>query len=63
MHFLLGWSETRRFFIVLSYQLCFRICYQEGPRKSGRNGNLIYGTHLLLVCADNVKIVDENINT
>jgi hypothetical protein len=33
------WSETRRCFITISLQLCFIICHQTGPRKSGRTEN------------------------
>jgi hypothetical protein len=33
------WSESRRCFSATAFQLCFRICYQEGPTKSGRIGN------------------------
>jgi hypothetical protein len=32
------WSETRRCFIANGCQTCFRICLQEGPRKSGLTG-------------------------
>jgi len=35
------WSETRKFVIAIAFQLCFRICHQEGPRRSGRTGTLI----------------------
>jgi hypothetical protein len=29
------WSKTRRCFIATAFQLCFRICHQESPRKPG----------------------------
>jgi hypothetical protein len=32
------WSETRKCFITVGFELCFRICHQEGPRKSGGIG-------------------------
>jgi hypothetical protein len=32
------WSETRRSFITITFELRFRICYQEGPRKLGKDG-------------------------
>jgi hypothetical protein len=32
-------SETRRYSITIAFQLCFRICLQEGPRKLCRFGN------------------------
>jgi len=31
------WFEVR-YSIAIAFQLCFRICHQEGPRKSGRTG-------------------------
>jgi hypothetical protein len=34
--FCLELSETRRCFIAIVFKLWFRICHQEGPRKSGR---------------------------
>jgi hypothetical protein len=34
----LEWSETRRCFIAVAFQLCFRICHQKGPRMSERIG-------------------------
>jgi hypothetical protein len=27
------WAETRRCFITIALQFCFRICHQESPRK------------------------------
>jgi hypothetical protein len=31
-------SETRRCFIAIAFQLCFRICHQGGQRKLGEIG-------------------------
>jgi len=28
------WFETSRCFITIAFQFCFRICHQEGPRRS-----------------------------
>jgi hypothetical protein len=42
-----------------AFQLCLRICHQEGPRKSGMDLN---GTHQLLIYA-NVNMLDKNTNT
>jgi hypothetical protein len=52
------WSEIRRCFIVIGFQLCFRICHQEDPRTSGGNG-IEWNTSQLLVCAEDVNIVSE----
>lgn len=30
-----GRSETRRCFIITTFQLCFILCYYEGPSKPG----------------------------
>jgi hypothetical protein len=38
MHFQAERSETRRYFIAIAFKLCFRICHEVGPRKSGRIG-------------------------
>jgi hypothetical protein len=32
------WAETRRCFIAIAFQFCFRICRQESQRKSTRFG-------------------------
>jgi hypothetical protein len=50
------WSETRRCFITISFQLCFRICHQVGPRKQGLELN---GTQKLVVYADYINILGE----
>jgi hypothetical protein len=44
-----------------AFQLCFRICYQEGPKNL--EGLELNGTNQLLVSADSVNILAENINT
>jgi hypothetical protein len=41
------------------FQLCFRACHQEGPRN--RKGMKLNGTHQLLVCANDVNLLGENI--
>jgi hypothetical protein len=61
MHFLLRISQTRRRFISIASQLCFRMCHQEFPRKSERFE--LNGKRQLLVCADDVSILGESINT
>jgi hypothetical protein len=43
------------------FQVYFRTCYREGPRN--QKGLELNGTHELLVNADNVNILSENINT
>jgi hypothetical protein len=29
------WFKTRRCFIAIAFQLCFRICHEEGPERPG----------------------------
>jgi hypothetical protein len=53
--------RNKEMFIVIAFQLCFRICHQEGLRKLGRIG--IDRTHQLLLCADDVSTLGGNINT
>jgi hypothetical protein len=39
-------------FIAIAFELCFRICHQEGPRKSGRigiNWNIIISWYMLML--------------
>jgi len=38
MHFLFRMVWNKKCFITVAFQICFRICHQEGPRKSGRLG-------------------------
>jgi len=32
------WSKTRRCFITITFQIWFRICHHESPRKSEMTG-------------------------
>jgi len=32
------WSETRRCFITIAFQFCFKLSYLEVPRNSGCTG-------------------------
>jgi hypothetical protein len=51
-------AETGRCFITTAFELCFKICHQESPRKSERTE-----IHELLAFADDVNMLDKNINT
>jgi len=48
-------------FVAIVFQLCFRICHQEGPRSQKRLE--LNGTHQLLVYAGDVNTLGETINT
>jgi hypothetical protein len=43
--------------MFIAFQLCFRICHQEGPRLE------LHGTHIFLVCADDVNTLGGNTKT
>jgi hypothetical protein len=53
-------SETRRCFITIAFQLCFKICHKEGPEN--QEGLELNGTHLLIY-GDDVNKRGEKINT
>ena len=44
------WFETRICFIAIAFQLCFRVCHQEG--QANQDGLKLNGSHQLLVYAD-----------
>jgi hypothetical protein len=54
------WPRTRRCFNANAFQLCFRICHSESPGKPV--GLKLNGAHQLLVYADDVNLLDDNIN-
>jgi hypothetical protein len=46
----------------LLFDFVFRICHQESPSPN-HDVSKLNGTHQLLVCAFDVNILDENINS
>ena len=49
--------ETRRYFIVIAFELCFRV------RQVNQDGLKLNGTHHLLVYADDVNILSGSVHT
>jgi hypothetical protein len=56
----LEWSEIRRCFIVIAFQLWFRIRHQKDPRKQRLTGT-DWNTQLL-VYADDFTVLVGNVN-
>ena len=56
-----NWFETGRCFIVIAFQLCFRLCIRRV--QVNQDGLKLNGTHQLLVYADNVNILDGSVHT
>jgi hypothetical protein len=54
------WSKTNRCFIAIAFQLCFRICHAEC--QENQVGLKLYGTHHLLVYADDINLLGDNID-
>jgi hypothetical protein len=57
MHSHSEWSETRRSFITIAFQLSFRIRRQEG--KESKESLELNGTHQLLVHTDDGTLLGE----
>jgi hypothetical protein len=53
--------ENTEIFMAIAFQLCFRMCHWEGP--GNQVGLKLNGTHQLLVHADDVNLLEDNIDT
>jgi hypothetical protein len=54
------WPEERRCFIDFASRFSLEICHQEGQKNN--EGLELNGTRELLICADGVSILGENIS-
>jgi hypothetical protein len=63
MHFYSYLFEGRRCFIVIAFQIRFRIYHQKGPRKRGEGLELNRITYQHPVYANDVNMLGENLNT
>jgi len=54
------WNKKKNY--AIDFQICFRICNSEYPRKSGGDGNQC-DVERNLVCVDGVNLLLGNMNT